>query len=92
MAGYLILNFRCNNVAQWRKGYAMDENDRTAAGLSEQLVLADVSDPNKITLVFQSDDFEKAKALLTSPKLHKHIAENCGGVDGPVDAKFANTI
>jgi hypothetical protein len=88
MSGYLMLNFRCKNVAQWRKGYAMDLSDRTAAGLTELFVLADVADPNKITLLFKSSDFDKTKALLGSPKLHKHIEENCGGMDGPVEAKF----
>ena len=86
MADYLTLLHECENFEVWKKAYDADAPRRTAAGLTQLLVLRDHGNPNLVGLMFQTTDLSRAKAMATSPELAATMA--AAGVIGKPRVTF----
>jgi hypothetical protein len=77
-ANYLSLNCRIRDLETFRKGYAMDKNERKSATLSDVGLAVDLGDANDLLLLWSFDDKAKVQAFLASPKLAEHQVKNAG--------------
>lgn len=64
---YLMVRHQVADISHWKLVYDEDRAGRENAGLKELHLLHDTLDSNKLTLLFEVEDVEKAKAFLTSP-------------------------
>ncbi len=65
---YLLVRHQVTDFPHWKSVYDKDRSGRENAGLKELYLLHDIQDPDKLTLLFEIEDMEKAKAFLTSPE------------------------
>jgi hypothetical protein len=64
---YLLVRHQVANFSHWKSVYDKDYPAREKAGLKELHLLHYIQDPNKLTLFFEVENMEKAKAFLHSP-------------------------
>ena len=82
MGGFVVLIHRCKNFSEWKKGYATDLAERTAATLTELNLMQSTSDPNEVVIFFKVGDFEKLKTFMESPGLKARM-EKAGVIGKP---------
>ena len=76
MANFLISRIDVKDFAHWKAGYDAHKDARDAAGITEKYLLQDVDNPNTVTLLFEAEDMEKAKAFGDSDDLIKAMEES----------------
>jgi len=69
MANYLTVIHECKDYPTWKKSYDGDASRRTAAGLTDILVLREHANPNLVAIMFGVSDVSRAKEMSTSPEL-----------------------
>ncbi len=82
MGGFVLVIHRCKNFSEWKKGFAIDLSERTAATLTELNLMQSTSDPNEVVILFKAGDFAKVKTFMESPSLKAHM-EKCGVIGKP---------
>lgn len=88
MASYLLVRHKVSDFAQWKRGYDAHLPRRAEAGLTEKYLLRDAQDPNEVTLFFEAQDIQRAKAFVESADLRETM-QKIGVVDKP-DIRFLN--
>ena len=64
----------------WKKEFDSHKADRMAAGLQDRAISYEMGNKNMVTVVFQINDMEKAKAFMSSKDLKDKMA--AAGVEG----------
>jgi len=80
---YLSINCKIRDLAMFRKVYATDKAERSAASMTDLGLLTDVSDPTDLLLVWSVKEEAKVDAFLSSPALAERQV-NAGVVSPPV--------
>ncbi len=86
MANFMISRIKVKDFAEWKASYDAHKPARDEAGVTEKYLLQDVDDTNKVTILFEAEDFEKAKAFSTSDDLIEAMQKS--GVVGEPDIYF----
>jgi hypothetical protein len=81
---FLTLNCTIRGIDTFRAGYAMDADDRAAAGLTDLGVMTAVDDPHNLFLIWSYTDIDRLKAFMSSPDLARHQVENAGVTSAPI--------
>lgn len=76
MANFMISRINVKDFADWKASYDAHKHARDAAGMTEKHLFQDVDDPNTVTLLFESDDMEKAKQFGDSDELIEAMRES----------------
>ena len=82
MSEILTIVHECKDFSTWKAVYDADAPNRSAAGLTELLLVRESTNPNNIALVFAVSDHDKAKAMVASPVLHA-LMQKAGIVETP---------
>ncbi len=86
MTNFIIVRANVRDYSDWMPRYTAHLPVRTAAGLVEKHVLQDVDDPNKVTIIFEAEDLDRAKEFTESAELKETMREH--GVLGKPDIYF----
>jgi len=90
MMVYTITRLTVQDYNRWRPVFDSLESLRQSYGLMEHHVFQGVDNPNDVTVLFQWQDIERARAYWSSPELKAGMAE--AGVAGPPSLWFANEV
>jgi hypothetical protein len=82
-AGYATISAIVRNFDTAMDAYAMDADDRKAAGLTDLAVLQAKDDPNNILLLWSVQDVARATAFFESPQLAAHMVNTAGVMVAP---------
>ena len=52
-AGYVLIIHSCRDFAQWKKGFAIDLPDRTAATLTQLNLMQSAANPQEVVILFK---------------------------------------
>jgi len=83
---YLMIHIHIGDFSKWKAVYDGHIEARKQAGMKELHVLRNMENPNEITVLFELEDLEKAKAFLDSDDLREKIKES--GVVGEPKFEF----
>jgi len=70
---YMLVRFVVENFSNWKSLYDQDHKDHEKAGLKELHLLRSIENPDGVTLLFEVEDVEKAKAFVSSPATRERI-------------------
>ena len=83
---YLLVNHQVRDFAHWREVFDSALWMRRSSGEENYRLFRDLDNPNKVTLLMEWDNLDKARRYLASPELKKAMAE--AGVVEPVDVQL----
>jgi hypothetical protein len=86
MTEVLTIVHECKDFDSWKAAYDADAGNRKAAGLTDFMLVREVSNPNVLALVFGVSDLIKAKAMIASPALREVMQK--AGIIGTPDVHF----
>jgi hypothetical protein len=86
MAEFLTVVHECKDFGAWKPVYDADAANRTAAGLTDIMLVRHADNPNRVALLFGVSDRAKAQAMLDSPQLREAMER--AGVIGAPTARF----
>lgn len=86
MTNFIIVRSDVRDYSDWMPLYTAHLPVRAAAGLVDKHVLQDVDDPNKVTIIFEAEDLDRAKEFTESAELKETMREH--GVLGKPDIYF----
>lgn len=86
MANFMMARIDVKDFENWKEGYDAHRHARDAAGLSEKYLLQDVDNPNKVTLLFEAEDFSRAEEFSNSDDLIQEMEKS--GVIGEPEMSF----
>ena len=84
---HLLVRHKVFDFVKWKSVYDAHLSARQKAGLKEIHLFRNAQDPNEVTLLFEVEDFDKAKTFVASDGLH-HAMEK--GVMGAEEVSFLN--
>jgi hypothetical protein len=79
----MFVRHKVQDYAKWRKVYDDFEETRTKMGEIGDWVYQLAGDPNDVTVIYDFDSVEKAKAFVESSELREAMGN--AGVAGPPD-------
>ena len=79
---YLLIRHKVSDFAKWKPVYDGHLSARQKAGLKEEHLFRNADDPNEVLLLFSVEDFDKAKAFITSDDVRQTM-ERAGVSDKP---------
>lgn len=82
MANFMLINHQVRDFNEWRTVYDSHLGKRVAAGLHEKYLLRDTDDPNRVILLFQVEDMDRARTFAASPDLRERMRQ-AGVLDNP---------
>lgn len=86
MAKFMLTRANVKDFADWKAGYDAHKHARDAAGLTEKYLLQETDDPNKITLLFEAEDLQRAEEFSNSEDLIEEMEKS--GVVGKPEVYF----
>lgn len=86
MANFMLVRANVKDFADWKAGYDAHKHARDAAGLTEKYLLQEADEPNKVTMLFEAEDLERAKEFSNSEDLIEEMEKS--GVVGKPDVYF----
>lgn len=84
--GTLFIRHRVQDYPRWKKAFDEHESVRVGARMESHVVYRDETDPNQITLMFETDDLDEARAFAASDELADVMKK--AGVIGKPDISF----
>ena len=82
MANYMLVHHKVEDFSAWKRGYDAHQPKRVEAGLAERYILQGTDDPDEVTVLFEADDLDRAKAFVASADLRQTMAK-AGVTDQP---------
>jgi len=73
---YLIVRHTVEDFATWKPVYDGHVKVRDEAGLKEIYLLRNIENQNDVTMLFEAQDLEKAKAFVESADTHDKMKES----------------
>jgi hypothetical protein len=86
MTNFIIVRSDVREYSDWLPLYTAHLPVRAAAGLVDKQVFQDVEDPNKVTIIFEAEDLDRAKEFIDSAEIKETMQEH--GVLGKPDIYF----
>lgn len=80
--GYLLIRHRVADFETWKAAYEAHKEARVLAGLREEKLMRNASDPNDVVILFTSDDRKKAEDFSKSPDL-RDVMQRAGVISLP---------
>ncbi len=80
--GYLLIRHRVADFDLWKIAYEAHKDARERAGLREEKLMRNASDPNDVVILFTSDDRKKAEDFSKSPDL-REVMQRAGVISLP---------
>jgi hypothetical protein len=84
----MMVQHHVKDFALWKKVYDSQLSFRKSSGELSDQIFRDVSDPQKLTLMFKWNSVENAQKFAQSPELKAAMEK--AGVDGPPTVSFLN--
>jgi quinol monooxygenase YgiN len=84
----LLVQHKVKSFAEWKKVYDSQAGLRKSSGELSDMIYHDVSDPNKLTLLFKWNSVANAQKFAQSPELKAAMEK--AGVEGPPTVTFLN--
>ena len=78
----MIIRHRVKDHAGWRKGFEAHIENRRAGGEKAYRILHPADEPDNLTVIFEWDSADRARAFLEDPKL-KEAMEAAGVMEAP---------
>jgi hypothetical protein len=88
---YLSISHEVADYSKWKAGFDEHMSVRMEAGLKDIFVKRDINNTNSVTVFFEVNDLNKAKAFVSSPGL-KEIMTKAGVVTEPVIAFYKSAF
>jgi len=82
MANFMLVRHKVEDFSAWKRGYDAHRPKRVKAGLAEKYILQGTDHPDEVTVLFQADDLDRAKAFANSADLRQTMA-NAGVSNKP---------
>lgn len=86
MANYVLIRHSVEDFTKWKAAYDDHKPERQAAGVTENHLFQDADDSNKVTILFDAEDLERAKEFASSDELREIMQE--AGVIGKPEIYF----
>ncbi len=83
---YMLIRHKVKDFSLWKQAYDSRIQKRIGAGLTEKHLFTSTSDSHDVMILFQAEDFGRAKAFAESPELREKMEE--AGVIGKPDIYF----
>jgi hypothetical protein len=80
---YLSVSHEVADYAKWKAGFDEHLSFRMEAGIKDIFVKRDINNTNSVTVFFEVNDLNKAKAFISSPNLKEAMTKS-GVVTDPV--------
>jgi len=84
----LVVMHKVKDYDKWLPVFEADDSAQKAAGLTRTVIARGIDDPNMILIGFKMADYDKAKAMGSSPELKAKMEK--GGVTGPPTMHYEN--
>ncbi len=78
----IILKHKVENYKKWKPYYDKDVKRRQQAGLKEIICGRDTEEPNRVYMIFESNDPTGVQNMLKDPEL-KEVMEEAGVLEKP---------
>jgi hypothetical protein len=83
MLTYILVQHTVKDFAEWKKAFDDHHSMRAAAGLTERSLFRGANDPNKVTILLEAVDIDRAKKFTESENLRLAM-QKAGVIDKPV--------
>ncbi len=87
-ANILVVMHKVKDYDKWLPVFEADDSAQKANGLTRTVIGRGIDDPSMILIGFKMADYDKAKAMGSSPELKAKMEK--GGVTGPPTMHFEN--
>jgi len=84
----LVVMHKVKDFDKWLPVFEADDSAQRAAGLTKTVVARGIDDPGMVLIGFKMADYDKAKAMGSSPELKAKMEK--GGVTGPPVMHYGN--
>ena len=84
----MLVQHKVKDIANWKKVYDSQAALRASSGELSDQIYRDISDQNKLTLIFKWSSLENAQKFAQSPELKAAMEK--AGVEGPPTITFLN--
>ena len=84
----MLVQHKVKDFANWKKVYDSQAALRASSGELSDQIYRDISDQNKLTLIFKWSSLENAQKFAQSPELKAAMEK--AGVEGPPTITFLN--
>jgi hypothetical protein len=82
MANYVLIRHSVEDYPKWKAAYDEHKPERVKAGVTDNKLFQDADDPNMVTIIFDTEDLERAKEFTSSDAV-KEIMQKAGVVNKP---------
>ncbi len=82
MSKHLLIRHVVSDYPSWKVAFDNHQGERQSHGLKELHILRDNTNQNHVTILFEAQDIEKAKAFATSENLRETM-QKAGVVGNP---------
>lgn len=86
MRNFILVRSDVRDYSDWKPHFTAHLPVRAAAGLVDKQVFQDIDDPNKVTILFEATDLDRAREFTESAELRETMREH--GVVGKPDIYF----
>ena len=86
----LVVVHKVKDFDKWLPVFESDDSMQRANGLTRTVLGRGIDDPNMVLIGFKMADYDKAKAMGSSPELKAKMEK--GGVTGPPSMHFENML
>jgi len=84
----MLVQHKVKDIANWKKVYDSQAALRASSGELSDQIYRDISDQNKLTIIFKWSSLENAQKFAQSPELKAAMEK--AGVEGPPTITFLN--
>ncbi len=84
----MLVQHKVKDFTEWKKAYDSVADLRASNGELSDKIYRDVSDPNRLTVIFEWDSLARAQKYASSPELKAAMEK--AGVEGPPNIYFLN--
>ena len=84
----MLVQHKVKDFANWKKVYDSQAALRASSGELSDQIYRDISDQNKLTIIFKWSSLENAQKFAQSPELKAAMEK--AGVEGPPTITFLN--
>jgi len=84
----MLVQHKVKDIANWKKVYDSQAALRASSGELSDQIYRDISDQNKLTIIFKWSLLENAQKFAQSPELKAAMEK--AGVEGPPTITFLN--
>lgn len=86
----MLVQHKVKDYEEWKRVYDSVADLRSSNGELSDQIYRDVSDPNKLTVIFKWDSLENAQKYAQSPELKAAMEK--AGVEGPPNINFLTEV